>query len=61
MLWACSVAFEGLLYICRTVYGCTFVVCWSCALVHWNRTAEYISADEESADEVQLAPSCRPE
>ena len=37
---------------------CTFVVCylhrdrgrWSCALAHWNRTAEYISADEESAD-----------
>ena len=23
---------------------------WSCALTHWNRTAEYISADEESAD-----------
>ena len=23
---------------------------WSCALAHWNRTAEYISADEESED-----------
>ena len=37
---------------------CTFNVCylyryrgrWSCALTHWNRTAEYKSADEESAD-----------
>ena len=23
---------------------------WSCALAHWNRTAEYISSEEESAD-----------
>ena len=23
---------------------------WSCALAHWNRTAEYISTDEESTD-----------
>ena len=24
--------------------------CWSCALADWNRTAEYISSEEESAD-----------
>ena len=45
-----SVAFEGLLYICRTglwFAPLMYVACieigghWSCALAHWNRTAEY--------------------
>ena len=45
--------------MCRTGRVGTFnvyVTCienagrWSCAVAHWNRTAEYISADEESAD-----------
>ena len=38
--------FAPLLYVtCIEIGGL-----WSCALAHWNRTAEYISADEESAD-----------
>ena len=71
-----SVAFEGLLYICRTglwVTPLSYVTCidmacvasgmshasgnaghWSCALAHWNRTAEYISADEEPAKECPM-------
>ena len=53
-----SVAFEGLLYVCRT--GLWFAPLmydylyrdrgrWSCALAHWNRTAEWIAAEGESA------------
>ena len=58
------------MYMPDGIMVCTFNVSylyrdrgrWSCALAHWNRTAEYKSADEESADKeladrVQFVPS----